>query len=299
MRLSAIRSLDSAGLTRLARGAGLAAALVPASGCALLLGYGDEVELASRGGADAGDATAPVGDAGAGTDAALDARPDGPFCDSLTPKPLFCSSFDGPTLFSDWPENSATNVRLERDTTSFVSSPASLRVAFDRTVSGGVGGGGGVTFETWANKPLLGTIGLDVQIEAAAPAGALAVFATPFYTAAPGKAAYLLQLVGRPRADGNTIDVSLVEVTNTPDAAREHPSSVPLQRGAWTHVELTFGHGGATNAARLAFGGVVGFDGPLELTAPGTPCGSYGIATVDATTTAWAYRLDNIVIDFR
>ena len=96
-----------------------------------------------------------------------------------------------------------------------------------------------------------------------------------------------------------SIGVSLVEVTNTPDASREHPSSVSLQIGKWTHVDLTMALSGANNSARLALDGAVGFDGALELTAPGEPNTSFGIATVSPDTTTWTYRFDNVTADFR
>ena len=272
------------------------ASLVPVlfalGGCTLILGYGDEAELARDAGVpDAAEASLP-----AEGSAPPDARP---FCETRSPKPTFCASFDGPSFLAEWTDSHATNARIERDTSSFVSPAASLRVALDREDSGPVSCGVGASFDTWADKPFSVTVGFDLQIEAAAPVDALAVIANPIYFTVPGRASYLVQLTGRPLADGSTIAVSLVEVTNSPDATRGHSSSVSLQIGTWTHVDLTMALAGTNNSARLAFDGAVGFEGPLELSATGTPHTTFGIATVDPETTAWAYRVDNVTLDFR
>ena len=263
-------------------------------GCTLLLGYGDEVRVSRDGGASdapAGSSDAPLSEGGA---------PDNrPFCERQSPRPTFCASFDGAGFLSEWNESVAKNARLERDTSSFVSGPASLRISLDRQDDGNVEAMLAAAFPAWADKPISVAIGFDIQIEAAAPTNAFAVFASPIAMAAPDRAAYLLQLTGRPLADGSTIAVSLVEVTNSPDASREHASSVSLQIGKWAHVDLNVALGTANNSARLALDGAVGYEGALDLEAPGTPNITLGLATVTPDTTAWTYRLDNVTLDFR
>lgn len=273
------------------------ATFVPAvfalGGCTLLLGYGDEVQLARDGGT--GDATGGELDALA-PEGSPDTRP---FCERQSPRPTFCASFDGPGFLSEWNDSFATNARLDRDTSSFVSGPASLRISLDRKDDGNVTAAPSAEFGAWADKPFSVAIGFDIQIEAAAPANTFVVFASPIVMAVPGRASYLIQLTGRALADGSTIALGLVEVTNVPDASREHASSVPLQIGKWTHVDLTMALAGTSNSARLAVDGAVGFEGPLELNATGTPNTSLGLATVSPDTTTWTYRFDNVTLDFR
>lgn len=263
----------------------------PIAGCTALLGYGDEAQLARPPDADdAGAADAPTESGSA---------PRG-FCETRAPKPTFCASFDGPGFLAEWTESHAGNARLERDTGSFVSPPASLRVAVDRADDGEVFGAVGATFDAWTDEAFSVTIGFDVQIEAAAPANALAVIATPLVISRrSGGASYLAQIIARPLADGSSVSLGLAEVSNGPDVTREHPSSISLQMGTWAHLDLTMTIGGPDDRARLSVDGAVGFDGPLELSSRGVPAASFGLATVDRATTAWAYRLDDVTVDFR
>jgi hypothetical protein len=275
------------------RSASFVPLLLVLGGCALVLGYGDEVELDRDAGVfDASSEASPV-------EASLppDTRP---FCEARSPKPTLCASFDGPSLLSEWTESeTSNNVRLDRDTSSYVSPSASLRVSLARVDNGRVSGAVGASFDAWANKAFSVTIGFDIQIEAAAPADASAVIATPIAFSVPGRASYLAQLVGRPLADGSTIGLSLVEVTTSPDEARPHASSASLQIGKWTHIDLTMALAGANNSARLALDGAVGYEGPLELLASGTPFTRFGLAAADPAATSWAYRVDNVTLDFR
>lgn len=272
-------------------------------GCTLILGYGEEVELhavvAEEAGppppsADASDGAPPPADAEAGPPP--DARP---FCETLSPKPTFCASFDGPSLLSEWTDSEATNASLSRDTSAFTSPPASLRVALDRAGGGPVRGTVGRDFPAWADKPCSVTIRFDVQIEAAAPTGTTAVIATPLVLLGEPFPSYLVQLVGRPLADGVTIGFGLVEVDNASSTSREHPSSVALLVGEWADVELTVTLGEAASEARLTIDGALGFEGSLGLRVGGTPATSFGMATVMGEASAWAYRLDDVTLDFR
>ena len=274
------------------RSASFVPALLALGGCTLLLGYGDEAQLAA-------DAGAPDAHGGSPDAAGPDALDDRPFCERQSPRPTFCASFDGPGYLSEWQGSGANNARLERDTSSFVSSPASLLVSLDRKDDGFVGAGVSADFAAWADRPFSVAIGFDIQVEAVAPTEAFAVLASPIVMFVPNRASYLVQFTGRLLADGSTVAVSIVEVTNSPDASREHPSSVTLQIGKWAHVDLTMALSGPANSARLAVDGAVGFEGPLDLTAPGTPSTNFGLATVSANSTTWMYRFDNVTLDFR
>lgn len=254
------------------------------SGCALVLGYGDPVQVAADGGADAAPAIET---------SAL------PFCESRVPKPAFCSSFDGASLLAGWGGSTSNNTKLERDAVVYASAPASLRVSLARTSpSPDVVGDAFVDFEAWASRPFTATIGLDVRIEAAAPTNALAVIATPLLIARPGGPSYLLQLVCRPLADGSTVSLALVEV-NPSGGSSEHRSSQSLTTKAWTHLDLVVALG-AQRSARLSVDGAAGFEGPLVLdSGSGVPGSSFGISTVDANATTWTFGLDNVTVDLR
>ncbi len=274
------------------RSASLVPALLAFGGCTLLLGYGDEVELAR----DAGTSDAPAIAADA---SGADVADDRPFCARQSPRPTFCASFDGPAYLSEWQASVSNNARLDRDTTSFVSGPASLRISLDRKDDGMVTAGPSADFAAWADRPFSVAIGFDIQIEAAAPLETFVVMASPIVMFVPTRATYLIQFTGRLLADGSTVAVSIVEVTMNPEASREHPSALSLQVGKWAHVDLTMALAGSNNAARLAIDGAVGFEAPLALTAGGTPSTSFGLATVSADTTTWTYRFDNVTLDFR
>jgi len=273
------------------RSASFILALFALGGCTLLLGYGDEVELAPDAGTADGAAGLP--------DASSEGSDDRPFCERQSPRPTFCASFDEPGYLSEWHESATNNARLDRDTSSFVSGPASLRISLDRKDDSFVTAAASADFTAWADRPFSVAIGFDVQIEAAAPLETFVVMASPIVMFVPNRASYLVQFTGRLLADGSTVAVGIVEVTNGPDASRQHPSSVSLQIGRWAHVDLTMALSGPANSARLAIDGAVGFEGPLELTAAGTPSTSFGLATVSANTTAWTYRFDNVTLDFR
>lgn len=276
----------------LPRSATFVAAAFILGGCTLLLGYGDEAQLAR----DA--ATSPPNDADVPSpDApAVDERP---FCERQSPRPSFCASFDGPGYLAEWSETVMANARLDRDTSSFVSGPASLRISLDRKDDANVGASVSVPFNAWTDRAFSMAIAFDVQFEAVAPAGSFAVIASPIVMATTNRASYLVQLTGRALADGSTVALGLVEVTNSPDASRDHPSTASLQIGKWAHVELTMTLGGANNTARLTVDGTVGVEGPLELSGPGSPNVSFGLATVTSESTAWTYRFDNVTIDVR
>jgi len=254
------------------------------TGCAALLGYGDPVELAPDAGAEGG----------------ADGGADVPFCESRSPKPMFCSSFDGPSLLAGWGGSNANNTRLERDTSEHVSAPASLRVSLARgSPTPDVVGAVYVDFEAFQEKPFSATIGFDVRVEAAAPVSALAVIATPIVLARPGGPTYLLQLVCRPLADGTTVSLSLVEVAIQAGGSSEHRSSQSLQMKRWAHVDLDVTLA-AQRSARLAVDGVAGFEGPLVLpTGSGAPGSSFGFSTVGDDATAWTFGLDNVTVDLR
>ena len=274
------------------RSASLVPALLALGGCTLLLGYGDEVELAR-------DAGAPDSPGIAADASGADVSDERPFCERQSPRPTFCASFDGPGYLSEWQASDTNNARLDRDTSSFVSGPASLRISLDRKDDGFVAAAPSADFAAWADRPFSVAIGFDVQIEAAAPLETFVVMASPIVMYVPGRASYLIQFTGRLLADGSTVAVSIVEVTNSPDASREHSSAVSLQIGKWAHVDLTMALSGPDNSARLAIDGAVGFEGPLALTAAGAPSTSFGLATVSADTTTWTYRFDNVTLDFR
>jgi hypothetical protein len=269
------------------------------AGCALLLGYGEEVELAARGVESGAPAEASSEDAGADTspEAAPDARP---FCDSLSPKPTFCASFDGPAHLLGWTVLPPENVRLDRDTSSFTSAPASLRVSLDRTMDAGVAGGVGVDFTALQGDPFTATVAFDVMVERAAPAGARAVIANPLLVAGPAFPEYLLQLVCDP-LDATSVSISLVEVKR--NVANEvHNTFKAIVVKQWSHVVLTIViasvDGGAGNSVQLT----VDNDGPFDagLRTPigaGVPGVTLGIATVDPPATAWVVRYDNATVD--
>ena len=268
-------------------------------GCTALVGYGDPVQLAS--GTSEVDAAAP--DAASAGDGAADAAKDAaPFCESRSPKPTFCASFDGPSYLAGWGSSDTFNVSLARDVSTFVSAPASLLVAVDRKDDGGgVNGGVSVDFTAFKGRPFTANIAFDVQVEAAAPAGALAVIANPLLIGAIGGPTYLLQLVCRPLVDGS-VSVALVEVTPGTSTS-EHRASEPFVTKQWARFDLSVviaSLGTTGNSARLLVDGKVAFDGPLlSPIGNGTPGITLGFATVDSSTSAWAVRFDNAIVDIR
>jgi hypothetical protein len=268
-----------------------AAGAVCTTGCAALLGYGDPVEIASEVDADV-DASVP--DSRPADTSALS------FCESRSPKPTFCSSFDGPSLLSDWGGSSAVETRLERDAVQYVSGPASMKVTLARTrpPTADVTGAASVDFAAFADKDFTATIGFDLRVDAAAPTNSLAVISTPIVISRPGGPTYLLQLVCRPLADGSTVSLASVEVVPGQTSV-EHTSSRSLQMKTWAHVDLVVTLG-PQRRAKLSVDGATGYDGPLSLSAAsGVPGSSFGISTVDLDATAWSFNLDNVTVDLR
>jgi hypothetical protein len=272
------------------------------AGCALLLGYGEEVELAARGVESGAPAEASSEDAGADTspEAAPDARP---FCDSLSPKPTFCASFDrlpAETYIAEWGGTGPQeNVRLDRDTSVFKSAPASLRVSLDRTMDAGVGGGVGVDFTAFQESPFTATIAFDVMVEEAAPQFARAVIANPLLVAGPAFPEYILQLICNPTT-ASSVSISLVEVKrNVPNEVHSTPLALVVKQ--WSHVELAIViaslDGGTANTVRLTVDNGhfdAGLRTPIGV---GVPATTLGIATVDTQAAAWVVRFDNATVD--
>lgn len=267
------------------------AGAVCTTGCAALLGYGDPVEVAveADGGVDASVVDSRVADTSTLS-----------FCESRIPKPTFCSSFDGPSLLSDWGGSSAVETKLERDAVQFVSGPASMKVTLARTKppTADVTGAASVDFDSFAEKDFTATIGFDLRVDAAAPTNSLAVISTPIVISRPGGPTYLLQIVCRPLADGSTVSLAAVEVVPGQTSV-EHVSSRSFQMKTWAHVDLVVTLG-AGRRAKLSVDGATGYDGPLALSSgSGVPGSSFGISTVDLDATAWAFNLDNVTVDLR
>lgn len=282
-----------------------ALACLATAGCTLILGYGDPVEEARVTEArDAEQESAPPAvDASDASDAGADVGIDAPFCETLIPKPSFCSSFDGPSFLSGWADIPTSNVRVERNVMSFVSPPASLRVALARQNDAGVNGGVGVDFVAYQNKTFVMKVGFDVRVEAAAPQGALAVIATPLLLASADGVPYILQLACRPLSDGSTVSIAVVEVKPATPPSAEHRSTESLVVGKWSRIDLTIVIASAQtlgNSTKLVVDGRTAFEGPLLLPiGNGIPSASLGIATVDSDTTAWSVAFDNATIDIR
>jgi len=275
------------------------------AGCALVLGYGDPVELgtSSGGPADAHPPDGPEIDAAPGGDAAVDAPAEGsvPYCSTRSPRPTFCASFDGTSYLAEWSSSYTSNARLARDTTTFTSQPASLRIALDRTTDAGVEGDVGIDFEAFKDKPFTATIGFAMRVEAAAPQDALAVVANALVIAAPGGPTYLLQVVCRPLGDGSTVSVGIVEVSVPQGTSTEHGPTQNIAIDQWARIELNvvIGRAGTTgNHVKVLVAGRPGFDGALTMPiGSGIPGLSLGIATVGPLTTAWALRYDDVTFD--
>lgn len=277
-------------MLRLARHVGAVFVVRAVSGCTLLLGYGDEAELAGAS-QDASPTPGPVADAAADGQAV-------PFCLGRDARPTFCASFDGPGYLAEWSSSDSTGARLERDTSSSVSPPASLRITAEPD-GGAMSAAVGTSFAAWKDRAFTAVMGFDLQVVDAAPAGALAVIATPLLFAT-GEPVYILQLVARPLDDGTSVSLQLVEVSKALGRSSGHPSAVSVQQGAWSHLDLTVIHADGQHAVELLVDGQVGFSGPLDLaTMGGTPSSSFGLAFADSNTTAWSLRFDNVTLDLR
>ncbi len=261
-----------------------------AAGCTLLLQYGEPPTL---------DGSPGLVDAARGDDDAAPAvdAANVPFCQRFSPAPTLCASFDGPGYLAEWGNSSAAGGRLDRDETN-VSPPASLRVTANPGVP--VSASVGADFPAWTDRWFSVDFDFELQILEAAPAGALAVIATPLLFSGGDDPTYLLQLVARPLDDGSSVSLEVVEVSTARGESRGHPSSVTMQRGAWSRVQLRVTHAEAGDSVELDVGGQRGVSSSLPL-APrdGEVFTSFGFAAVDPETTAWSFLLDDVAITFR
>lgn len=276
-------------LTALAIGAACAS-------CALILGYGDPVEVAPPD--DGGSSGSPDARADVGVDAGRDSN--APFCASLSPAPTFCASFDEASYLSGWGSTDLVSGTVTRDTSTFTSSPASMRAAFTPGGSGNtVNAAVGIDFVAFDSRPFTAKIGFDVRIEAASPSGAFAVIGNALVVghAAP----YLLQIVATPLPDGSSAALSLVEVI--PGASTvEHRATQNLTYDRWSHLDVTITiaslAAAAGNAVSFVVDGKSAFAGALVTPiGAGIPGSSFGLAAVAKGTTAWALRFDDVTID--
>lgn len=266
--------------------------------CALILGYGDPVDVAPRGDSGSGGTADAVGIDSPGVDSGSDASV--PFCPSLSPPPTFCSSFDEASYLSGWGGSDVVNGAIGRDTSTFTSAPASLRAAFAPPADGGtVNAAVSIDFGSFDSKPFTSKVGFDVRIEAAAPAGAFAVIGNALVVAGSG-APYLLQVVATPLADGASAALSLLEV-RPGGGTVEHAATQGLTVDRWSHLEITVTIASLDttgNAVKLVVDGKSAFDGPLvKSIGAGVPGATFGLSAVAGDTTAWALRYDNVTVD--
>jgi hypothetical protein len=264
--------------------------------CALILGYGDPAELAAPrddgGGAGMPDVV--------GVDAsARDAS--GPFCPSLSPTPTFCTSFDEASYLAGWSGSDLVNGVISRDTSTFTSSPASLRAAFAPQGAGStVNANVSLDVPGFDAKPFTATLAFDVRVEAAAPQGAFAVIANALVVAGPGAPTFILQVIATPLPDGTSAALSLLEVLPG-GGTTTHSALQSISMARWSRVEITttIGSRGTTgNDVKLLVDGKNAFTGPIvQEIGTGGPGVTLGLSAVADNTTAWSLRYDNVTID--
>ncbi len=282
----------------MARRAGLVVLCLGVAACATVLGYGDPVSLASVDGGAVAEAGATP-DAGA-PEASIDASK--AFCESLADKPLFCTSFDGPTFDQGFTDQSRENGDFSRSTDAPLSAPACLRL--HTTGAGapvvGVGldapsfeGKTGLTMREW----------MAIRVDEA-PVDGSAVIGLAYLTMVPSSPPlYLLQLTAR-SAPGGGVVLALNEVENATSAGREHPFASPITRSAWARVRvelvLASGAASAANTVKAYVDDKLALDTSLAL-APGT--GMPGMALqIDYTSAAadvWTVSFDDVAFDLR
>lgn len=272
---------------------GLACSL---GGCTMLLGYGDEVEL-ERDRVDGSAADASGGDA-----TSADAAPSGPFCARATH--TFCASFDQADPLAEWETGESVAAEMGRDTSSFVSEPASLRIVAERSADPGAQAPNAaveVGFTDFSDRPFRADYGFALQIETATPADRFAVIATPLVlapTSAPPY--YLLQLIGKASADERSIQLELLEVNERSGERLRLPTTASVARGNWAQLEIQLVRSAGENSVRVTVDGAVVLSSPLTLLpSDGTPYLNLGIATMAPEPCRWVLRFDDVRADLR
>lgn len=283
----------------MARRAGLVVLSIawPLVGCAKVLGYGDPVSLAS---VDAG-GKFDAGADGAGADAAIDASPVG-FCEAFGDKPLFCTTFDGPSFDQGFTDSTHENGDVTRGTDAPLSPPASLRV--HTTGAGAPVVGVGLDLPTFEGRTgLTMREWMAVRVDEA-PAEGAAVLGLAWVTVVPSSPPrYLLQLTAR-SAPGGSVVLALNEVENATGTGREHPFASPIARGAWVRIRIEIAMVSATassaNTVRAFVDDKTALDTSLALSpSSGVPGMALQIDYTSAPTDVWTVSFDDVAVDLR
>lgn len=257
------------------------------SGCASVLGYGDEARLASGDAGDAGDAGSEVAPA--------------PFCARTDAASSFCASFDGTDMLAEWEAPDTTNGTLLRSTTTLVSAPAALHAHTDAVAAGGSAGAAvSRSFSQFDSRAIHATIEFQFNVDQADPAGHFGVLANAFIFAGVGQN-YILQFVCSQESSG--LGCSLTEVSAGAGRTIVHPFTGALALRAWHRAVVTLdivAPTGTGNSAHVEVDGQSRYDGALTLGATaGTPFVNIGVVAVGTPSTAWDVFYDNVRVDVR
>jgi hypothetical protein len=270
-------------------------AVALASGCAQLLGYREDYYQTTEGtdaqvsdGGEEGDQVSdagaegdrpPVGDAQREEDAVpgpedsspVDSSPndvgvqrDGPptFCESLSPKPLFCADFDEgeANAYDGWSYYHHTTGTLAIDTTEYLSPPAAMIANTDVVTGSGVAVDTAV-YEgqfTLTGQTFAGTLDFDLRVDQVDATGGVAVLAQFGLTDGAGGGLYYLQFVTTSNGS-SPLSCQVAEIyfsSGTPGMPVDHAvtSTIPLL--TWTHVQLSmtvpFAGGAGTSTVHIS-----------------------------------------------
>ncbi len=185
------------------------------------------------------------GDAAEAPDGSAEGDGATPFCQGLSPQPVFCDDFDEsePDPYG-WSFAHTTSGALQLDNSEYVSWPASLLA--QTNVVTVAGGGTAVDTSLYQTLQLTGqtfdgTLELDLRVVDVDFAGGVAVVAQFGLTDGAGGGQYYLQLVTTSNGK-EPLSLQVAEdyfATSTKGTPTDHSVSSVIKVGTWTHVKLS------------------------------------------------------------
>jgi hypothetical protein len=230
----------------------------------------------------------------------------GPFCQGLSPQPVFCDDFDEnePNPYG-WSFAHTTTGNLALDNSQYVSWPASL-LAQTNVVTSECGTVDTSVYQTLqlSGQTFDGTLELDLRVDGVDYAGGVAVLAQFGLTDGSGGGLYYLQLVTTSNGK-QPLTLQVAEdyfATSTTGKPVDHSVSSVIPVGIWTHVKLSMAvpFAGGAGTATLVIG-----DDPAAVSAIDVPVQDFGasitigvgILYASTPSNGWTAAFDNVVFN--
>ena len=278
---------------RVTKSLAVAAALGTSAACLFpSLDFGPS-DAAADGGLDA---SADVVDSGA-AEAEASAPDAGPFCASLSPKPIFCADFDEGSVTAGWDDTHLDQGTVTLSTTTSVSSPAAALAQTPATQTGYPV----AALEKKFPQPTGDVVvAFDLDLETIDPNAPYTKLLALSFDGNNPPFVFYLQI-----PDPSHVDVALaVPQADGGESYDDFGVAGLPQLGKWTHVEIDLFK--STTDATMASGQVL-FDGSAVIpkfdfgssAALGNVTLAVGVVGANSPTNAWSVHVDDVTYDVK